>query len=325
MSSVTCPKNISSVWSRIALVLVPTLFLVALVIGEGSGLAGRRAGKTGKPRVAAKSAAQPAVEGQSASREGRRTASNVVKRPAKVGAFNPDDETVDMFQAMEDGRIAVKLIPKDSTEGRIFVQNKAGKPLNVKLPPAFAARPVLAQMGMMGGAAGGMGGGGQGMGGGGGMGMMNVPAEKTNHVKVACVCLEHGKPEPRSRMTYEVKPIESFTTKPGVKEMLVLLGDGKINQRAAQVAAWHLNNGLTWEQLIGKKIEHADGSNEPYFSAKELQAGMAIVSQALADAEKEKRDAPSPPSPGETALSSSELQHGRAVSSGFGRPARLAD
>ena len=300
MSSVTCPKNSSSLWSRVALVLVPTLFVAALLIGEGPSLAGRRAAKQGKSR-AAKSAVQPAdSEDHSATRTSQRTASRS-KRPTKVGAFNPDDETVDMFQAMEEGRIAVKLIPKDSTEGRIFIQNKAGKPLNVKLPPAFAARPVLAQMGMMGGAAGGAGGGGQAAGGG-GMGMMNVPAEKTNHVKVPCVCLEHGKPEPRPKMTYEVTPVESFTTKPGVKEMLVLLGQGKINQRAAQVAAWHLNNGLTWEQLIGKKIEHVDGSTEPYFSGEELQAGMAIVSQALADAERAKQDAPAPPSPGETAL-----------------------
>lgn len=300
MSSVTCPKNSSSLLSRVALVLVPTLFIAALVVGEGPSLAGRRAAKQSKSRVGANSADQPADgEGHIATRAEQRTTSRMAKRPTKVGAFNPADETVDMFQAIEEGRIAVKLIPKDSTEGRIFIQNKAGKPLNVKLPPAFAARPVLAQMGMMGGAAAGGAGGGQGMGGG-GMGMMNVPAEKTNHVKVACVCLEHGKPEPRSKMTYEVKPVESFTTKPGVKEMLVLLGEGKINQRAAQVAAWHLNNGLTWEQLIGKKIEHADGSTEPYFSGEELQAGMAIVSQALADADKAKQDAP--PSPGETAL-----------------------
>jgi hypothetical protein len=291
MSSVTCPKNISSVWSRFALVLVPSLFLAALLIGDASpSLAGRRTGKAGKARATAKSESAP-------------TGGSMSRRSPKVGAFNPDDETVEMFQAMEEGRIAVKLIPKDSTEGRIFIQNKAGKPLNVKLPPAFAATPVLAQMGMMGGGGGGGGGGGQGMGGGGGgMGMMNVPAEKTNNVKVPCVCLEHGKPEPRARMTYSVKPVESFTTKAGVKEMLVRLGDGKINQRAAQVAAWHLNNGLSWEQLIGKRIEHADGSSEPYFSGEELQAGMAIVSQALADAENAERDEPANPSPGETAL-----------------------
>jgi hypothetical protein len=32
--------------------------------------------------------------------------------------------------------------------------------------------------------------------------MFNVPAEKEGSFKVPCVCLEHGKAEPRSQMTY---------------------------------------------------------------------------------------------------------------------------
>ncbi|MHA1567401.1 MAG: hypothetical protein ACTSX7_18985, partial [Alphaproteobacteria bacterium] len=89
----------------------------------------------------------------------------------KLGQFNPDDKTVEMFTAIEQDQIDVKLIPKDSTQCRVMIENKTDQPLNVKLPDAFAGVPVLAQMGGMGG---GMGGGGmQGMGGGmggGGMG-----------------------------------------------------------------------------------------------------------------------------------------------------------
>ena len=46
---------------------------------------------------------------------------------------------------MEKGQIAVKLIPKDSTQCRVLIENKTDKPLTVKLPETFAGVPVLAQ------------------------------------------------------------------------------------------------------------------------------------------------------------------------------------
>ena len=76
-------------------------------------------------------------------------------RPAKIGEYNPDAQTVEMFAAMEKGDIAVKLIPKDSTQSKIIIENKTDEPLNVKLPDAFAGVPILAQVG---GGAGGAGG-----------------------------------------------------------------------------------------------------------------------------------------------------------------------
>lgn len=266
---------------RLTWLLAPAaLAALVLLAHPASSRAGRR---TRKPVKAAPAAS-----------EASRSTSGSSQRPKKIGEYNPADETVGMFEALEAGQIAVKLIPKDSTEGRVFIRNKSDKPLNVKLPEAFAATPVLAQM------MGGGGGGGQGMGGGGGgMGMMNVPADKELNVRVPCVCLEHGKPEPRPKMTYEVKPVASFTKQPGISELLVQLGSGKIDQRAAQAAAWHLNNGMSWDQLADKKIEYVDGTSEPYFSDDEIEQGIAVARQSLADAEK-----PSdvgPPSPGETA------------------------
>ncbi|HEX7449872.1 MAG TPA: hypothetical protein VF306_20095 [Pirellulales bacterium] len=274
---------------------------VALVLlaDPASSVAGRR---TRKPAKAAASAADSSRSNISAADTGpldaspsgaSTSASASSPRPKKLGAFNPADDTVEMFAALEAGQIAVKLIPKDSTEGRVFIRNKTQKPLNVKLPEAFAATPVLAQMG---GGGQGMGGGG---GGGGGMGMMNVPAEKELNLRVPCVCLEHGKPEPRPKMTYEVKPVTSFTKKPGISELLTRLGSGEIEQRAAQAAAWHLNNEMSWDELAEKKIDYVDGTSEPYFSDDELSEGMAAARQSLADAEKPSEIRPS--SPGETA------------------------
>ncbi|MBN2292752.1 MAG: hypothetical protein JXM70_10025, partial [Pirellulales bacterium] len=81
------------------------------------------------------------------------------KKP-KPGEFNPANETVEMFKAIESGQLEVKLIPKNSMQSRVRIFNKTDQPLNVKLPKAFAGVPVLAQGGFGPGGGGGFGGGG---------------------------------------------------------------------------------------------------------------------------------------------------------------------
>ena len=213
----------------------------------------------------------------------------------KVGEFNPDHETVDLFQAMKDGTVAVKYIPENANAANLLIENKTKQPLNVKLPDAFAGVPVLAQFGGGGGqGGGGQGGGGQaqggggggGMGGGQGGGMFNVAPEKVGQLKLATVCLEHGKPDPTPRMAYEIKPIETVTQKPAVIALLKEFGRGKLNHSAAQAAAWHLNNDMSWQELAGKKIisrKYASGS-KPYFSQAEVQAGFLIAKAATEQA-----------------------------------------
>ena len=74
--------------------------------------------------------------------------------------------------------------------------------------------------------------------------------------------------------------IEAFTDKAEVQELCRMLGTGQLNQRAAQVAAWHLNNDMSWQELAGKQLRFANGTARPYFSAREIQAGMQIVAVA---------------------------------------------
>jgi hypothetical protein len=234
-------------------------------------------------------------------------------KPAAVGKSKPQAETVEMFDAIKDGQIAVRLIPKDSTECRVMIENKTKKPLTVKLPDAFAGVPVLAQGGIDGGGrnrdrGGTRGGGNQGfgggmggrMGGGMGMGMFSVPPEKVGQFKVPTVCLEHGKDEPRPSVPYEIKPIEEFTTKPGVRELCEMLGSGQLDQRAAQAAAWNLNNDMSWQELAAKRLHSINGPSRPYFSQAELQAAMQLASGALRTAKLRQEQQQPRPSPGET-------------------------
>jgi len=133
-------------------------------------------------------------------------------------------------------------------------------------------------------------GGGGGMMGGGGMGggFMNVPPEKVGKLKITTVCLEHGKKEPRAAIPYEIRPIESFTDRAEVHELLRMLGSGRISQRAAQVAAWHLNNDMSFEELAAKQVKSGHFSR-PYFSRQEIHAGMQITAMANKLAEQRKK------------------------------------
>ena len=235
----------------------------------------------------------------------RRTA-----RLAREAAQKAD--TVELFAAIDAKAIEVSFVPKDSTEAKVTIKNKTGKPLNVRLPEAFAGVPVLKQLGAggagggrngaggngggqnqsMGGGMGGMGGGMMGggmMGGGMGMGMMNIPAEKVAQFRVPCVCLEHGKREPRSGVAYQIKPLETLTDKPEVRELLTAFGKRRLNQRAVQAAAWHLANGMSWQELAAKQTDNLGGINGPFFAPDEVMAGMQMAAYSIGQTEAKER------------------------------------
>jgi len=198
--------------------------------------------------------------------------------------------TVELFEAMERGEIGVKLIPKDSTQCKLLIENKTKQPLTVKVPGAFAGVPVLAQVGNQGiGGNNFLGGGGNqgfggGMGGWGG-GLFNVAPEAVGQLRCPAVCLEHGKKDPRPGIPYQIKPIEQFTDNEAVHEVVRMLSAGAVPQRVAQAAVWHLNNGLSWQQLAGKQLRFADGTSRPYFSPLEIRAGMQVAAAATRLAE----------------------------------------
>ena len=175
---------------------------------------------------------------------------------------------VDLFAGIQSGDLQVKFIPKNDRDASLVITNETKQPLSVKLPDAFVGVPILAQAGggginrgATGTRAGGnnnqnqtVGGGGGGGGFGGGGGGFNIAPEAVAKIKLPIVCLEHGKKDPASTVPYEIHPVESFTQDDRVKEVLTMLGDGNLDQRAAQAAAWHFSNGMSWDELASKKI-----------------------------------------------------------------------
>jgi hypothetical protein len=139
---------------------------------------------------------------------------------------------------------------------------------------------------MMGGGMGGMGGGGMDPGGGMGGGMFRVEADKPRKMPVATLCLEHGKLDPTPRMTYKVVPLEAVNADPQINELCKLLAKGTVSQNSAQAAAWHLANGLSWQELLKKpRVISKYTGIEMFFSEFEVQHAMRMVSFVKSEVE----------------------------------------
>ena len=199
-------------------------------------------------------------------------------------------EEVEFFAAIDAKDLEATMVPNDSKKVTLQIKNNTDKPLAVRLPPAFAGVPVLAQFGGPGGLLGGPGGGGgggapqalgMGMPGGGGNflggGVMNIPPGKVLKVKRKAVCLEYGKPEPGPRIPYKILPLEEVSDDAALAEMLHVLGHDKLNQRVAQIIAWHFANDMSWEQLAGLTVKQFNGRRTPRFTADEIRAAMRLT------------------------------------------------
>lgn len=221
-----------------------------------------------------------------------------------------DAHEVKFFDALDEGLIEATIVTHNSLNARVTVKNKSGKQLRVELPETFAAVHV-AQFGDDFGMGGGGGGGGRGGGGGGGgaaqatgggmsggasggMGMFNLAPEKVFRQNVQTVCLEHGKREPSRHLNYQIKPLNSVTSKEEVHVLCSLVGNGSVDQQAAQAAVWHYNNGLSWEELAGKQHKPRIDSPQtvPYFSRQQMLYAMNLGKKIEEKLAKEKESKP---------------------------------
>lgn len=151
------------------------------------------------------------------------------------------------------------------------------------------------QQGIGGGFGGGAGGGGfgggglggGGFGGGGGGGVFNIPPGRIGRAALKTVCLEEGKPDPKSRIEYRIQPLSELNSDPKIFEMCRMLANDEITQPVAQAAAWNVANGLSWNELLVKnRIERMDGSFERYFHPQHVRLAqqVAVASAQRAEA-----------------------------------------
>ena len=112
----------------------------------------------------------------------------------------------------------------------------------------------------------------------GGGGPFSLPPERTRTLRVATVCLDHGKREPSPRVPYRMTAIDTCSSDPRLQDVMTALASGAISQKVAQAAAWHISSGRTWEQLAAEAISMAGGDPDvPFFTPAELAAARRLV------------------------------------------------
>lgn len=220
------------------------------------------------------------------------------------GVLVAEDEAtvVELFEALDAGQIEVQFIPANAAKANVIVKNMTDVAIAVELPNAFAAVPILAQLGPIGGQQQGQqGGGGQSVGGGiqggGGQqqgfgfgnqfgggdrqkqgGFMRIEPDKSRKTTATTVCLEHGKPDPRPRMAYQMIPIEEYTQDEKVIELCRQVGQRELPQRTAQAAAWNLANEMSWNKISKiNRIESKYVGNIRYFQPSEIAEAKKFV------------------------------------------------
>ena len=227
-----------------------------------------------------------------------RRLNTIVKSQSAVEGF----ESVEMFDAIDHGEVEVIIRATSASKSNLIVKNTTDKPLAIVMPEAFSAVPVLRQgFGGQGGFGGGGGRGGGGLGGGGGV--FNIPAGRLGKVSVNTVCLEEGKPDPKSRIEYKIQPLADLNDDPKIFEMVRMLANDEIAQPAVQAAAWNVTDGLSWQELLVKnRVELMDGSFERYFHPDHVRLAQQVVTvsgqraEARAELEKQKESEETPES-----------------------------
>ena len=233
---------------------------------------------------------------------------------------NTNGRVAELFRAVDENLIDAKFIPQNAAKANLLLRNNTNEVLHIQLPQAFAAVPVLAQFGNVGGQNvggndgfnGGGGGGGASQGVGGGVnagqgqgpgmgqgqglqfgGLMRIAPGKTRKMKASTVCLEHGKPDPNPRIAYRLIPIEQFSDDVRVARLCAQLARGEIKQKPAQAAAWHLANGLSWDRLAKvNRLQSRYLGSIPYFSKRELKDARTLTAslQVPTDSDDYKHD-----------------------------------
>lgn len=233
------------------------------------------------------------------------------------GSLLSEDATssIELFDALDAGKVSVKFIAVDETRANVLVENLTELPLVIQLPDAIAAVPVLAQFGQglgqgfgqgNGQNAGQNGGGGaqpvggnlnagqgpgQGLGQGPGqgfgrapgmgLGFMRIPPRKQMKLVASTVCLDHGKAEPNPRVAYRMIRLSEFTENELVEKLCSEIGSSQLAQKTAQAVAWHLANDMSWDELAKvNSIESKYLGNVSYFRERDIKLAKQWIESA---------------------------------------------
>lgn len=199
---------------------------------------------------------------------------------------------VPVFDAIESGQLDVRVVARHAHQLTILLHNTSDQPLAIELPGIFAAVPVLPEQEGSSRPATqpqslGIGyssatirkvapaGNAQAWGAVNSGGVLSVGPGRIVRRTLRSVCLEYGSPEPTSKDKYRLARIKDVQSNENVSQLLGYLRED--SHRVIQLAAWHLNNKMSWQQLSTIRIPSLPGRPGGAFTQRELQTAYRLV------------------------------------------------
>ena len=109
-----------------------------------------------------------------------------------------------------------------------------------------------------------------------GGGFFSIPPERTVRVPYVSACLNHGKPDPSSRLEYKLVPVEEYTKDEVLGELIRMVGSGRVNQHSAQAAIWNRTDNMSWQDLASKNVRGIL-SVQYYFNQQNIVEGQRMM------------------------------------------------
>ena len=86
-----------------------------------------------------------------------------------------------------------------------------------------------------------------------------------------------GLRDPSPSVPYKLVPADEHLDRPAVVELLKAFGHGDLDHQAAQAAAWHLNNDMSWDELAAQQDRHeAEPQSEPVLYGRATEDGDGL-------------------------------------------------
>lgn len=110
-------------------------------------------------------------------------------------------------------------------------------------------------------------------------GFITIPPGKSVQLTLKSVCLNYGRPDPMSKMTYRLVSVETFSTDPVLAELLESYSP-RVDQDVMQAAAWHVANDMPWNQISQLPLRSLAATSAKLFNTKDVQSAQRLVDAA---------------------------------------------
>lgn len=124
-------------------------------------------------------------------------------------------------------------------------------------------------------------------------GLATIPSGRSIALQMRTACLNYGRPDPRPTWTYQLVSVEAYSSNPLLAELLENYGE-RVSRDMFQAAAWHVANGLSWQQLTQLPNPQVRGGNVRLFSTQQVQQAQRFVEIITPAAEQRSTRLPPP-------------------------------